>query len=177
MSRHTATPDAPLPLEEFAEVAEVDQLRAALADLLDYYENPTRPAPANRVRAWRALAGRAVIPGLEDTTAAQRGEDGSARAAARWTDEEAAQVEAAIRTVAARRALDLGSLEEVALEFTTADVWRELGPAFPVTKGIAAKMLAAARAGLIVNTGRTTYNDSPDRAHAHGQRLAVWRAL
>lgn len=166
MNRHTATADATLPLEEFAEVAEVDQLRAALADLLDYYEHPDRPAPANRVRAWRALAGRAVVPGLEDTTPAERGEEGSARAAARWTDEEAAQVDAAIRAVAT-----------ALLEFTTADVWAELGPGFPITKGIAAKMLAAARAGLIVNTGRTTYNDSPDRAHAHGQRLAVWRAL
>lgn len=101
-----------------------------------------------------------------ETTAAQRGLEGMSRAAHRWTLAEAAQVDAAIRTVAARGE-----------ELTTADVWAELGEGFPVTKGIAAKMLAAQRAGVIVNTGRTRFNDHPRHDHAHGQRLALWRPV
>lgn len=183
MTTHRVTADSPLPLDEFAEIAEVDQLRAALADVLTYIDNPTRPAPANRVRAWRALAGRPEVPGIEDTTAVERGLDGMTRAAAKWTDEEAAEVDTAIATVAARRKANAigdgtpGSHGAALAEFTTADVWQELGPGFPVTKGIASKMLAAARAGLIANTGRHKFNDNPDRNHAHGQRLTVWKAL
>jgi hypothetical protein len=99
------------------------------------------------------------------STAAERGEEGTARAARRWTPEEAARVERAIEDVARRTE---GT-------FTTADVWAELGEGFPVTKGIASKMTAAARAGIIVNTGKTVFLDHPRHAHAHGQRLALWR--
>lgn len=100
------------------------------------------------------------------STAIERGEEGTARAARRWSAEEAAQVERAIEDVARRTG---------GADFTTADVWDELGDGFPVTKGIASKMTAAARAGLIVNTGRHTFNDHPHHDHAHGQRLTVWR--
>ena len=62
-------------------------------------------------------------------------------------------------------------------EFTTADVWAELGPGFPVTKGIAGRMLAAKGAGLIENTGRTTYPPKDAPGPNNGQRLTVWRAL
>lgn len=111
------------------------------------------------------------------STAIERGEEGAARAARRWTVEEAARVDEAIRTVA-RDAHLLGSrtADLSGSEFTTADVWAELGPDFPITKGIASKMTAAARAGIIRNTGRVIFNDHPRHAHAHGQRLAVWQA-
>lgn len=101
------------------------------------------------------------------STAIERGEQGTARAARRWTLAEAARVEQAIADVARRTDGD---------DFTTADVWAELGPDFPITKGIASKMTAAARAGIIRNTGRVTFNDHPRHSHAHGQRLAVWQA-
>lgn len=107
-----------------------------------------------------------VVHFASPSTAVERGEEGTTRAARRWTPEESARVERAIEDVAARTE---GT-------FTTADVWAELGEDFPVTKGIAAKMTAAARAGIIVNTGRTTYNDHPRHDHAHGQRLTLWRA-
>lgn len=103
---------------------------------------------------------------VSPSTAVERGQEGTARAARRWTPEESARVERAIADVAAR----------TADTFTTADVWAELGEGFPVTKGIAAKMGAAVRAGIIVNTGRTKFHDHPRHAHAHGQRLALWRA-
>lgn len=183
MTRHTATADQPLPLEEFAEVAEVDQLRAALADALRYIEDPGTPAPGNRVRAWRAMVGRATVPGLEDTTPEQRAEEGIARAAARWTPEEEAAVDAAIATVARRIRLRADHTygnprnADEAATLTTADVWAELGADFPVTKGIAGRMTAAKGAGLIANTGRTVIAPRDATGPNHGQRLTVWRAL
>lgn len=63
------------------------------------------------------------------------------------------------------------------LDLTTADVWAELGPGFPVTKGIAGRMLAAKGAGLITNTGRTIIAPRDATGPNHGQRLTVWRAV
>lgn len=134
----------------------VDGLREALGVLRSL--EGTDPADPVELELERRIANAT-------TTAAERGLEGTTRAARRWTLAEAAQVDDAIRTVAARGE-----------DFTTADVWAELGAGFPVTKGIAAKMLAAQRAGVIVNTGRVTFNDHPRHDHAHGQRLALWKA-
>lgn len=170
--------DVPLPfgqpVEDLALDAEVRRLRRALVDALAHVNG--EPAPAHRVRGWRELAGLPKVVD-EPATPEDRRDEGIARAAARWTDEEVAAVDTAIATVARRRALDLGSLKDVAREFTTADVWAELGPGFPVTKGIAGRMLAAKGAGLIANTGRTTIAPADAPGPNHGQRLTVWRAL
>lgn len=143
-----------------------NDVRRALRDALHHIERGTVPN-GSRIRAWRELAG---VPHVEGGTAAERGLEGSSRAARRWTDEESAQVDAAIVAVAA-------AARAAGRYFTTADVWVHLGPGFPVTKGIASKMTAAARDGIIANTGRHAFNDDPDRTHAHGQRLALWRPL
>lgn len=153
---------------------EVQRLRRALVDALTHVEAGT-PAPGNRIRAWRELAGTTYVDGMTPT---ERAEEGTTRAAARWTEEEVAQVDAAIRVVA--RLADFGRPSAEGLEvgeFTTADVWRELGPGFPVTKGIAGRMLAAKAAGIIANTGRTVIIDPDAAGPNHGQRLTVWRAL
>lgn len=151
---------------------EVDRLRAALAECLSWAEGRSTPN-GSRVRAWRDLAG---IPSAEaGLTPVEARDEGIARAAAKWTDEEAAAVDAAIAAVAGR-ALDRKRLGEDP-ELTTADVWAELGAGFPVTKGIAGRMLAAKSAGLIANTGRTTIAPLESTGPNHGQRLTVWRAL
>jgi hypothetical protein len=153
------------------------------------YETDGPPVVAQRGDGPIEVTYRVLPPAEHDpihfstpTTAVERGEVGTTLASHRWTREEAARVEEAIRTVAARwKGIYRGVSEQRPHSeptgcFTTADVWAELGEGFPVTKGIAAKMTAAARAGVIENTGRHAYNDHPDRAHAHGQRLTVWRA-
>lgn len=188
MTRHTATADAPLPLDEFAPLAEADQLRAALVDALTYLEQPGRPVPANRLRMWRRLGGRAEIPGEDLLTPEQRAADGIARAAAKWTEAEVALVDEAISRVANRAvtaykfslrdaAAEYAADDVELLELTTADVWAELDGAVPVTKGIAGRMTAAANAGIIANTGRTIIAPADAPGPNHGQRLTVWRAL
>lgn len=179
--------DVPLPYDETPEtlpvLPEVDRLRIALAEALTYVET-CKPAPGNRVRAWRELVPTA--PGVDRTeTPWDRAIDGTLRAAAKWTQEEAAAVDQAIRDVAHRKrssvdpglrswAIDDGWVD---LEFTAADVWAELGPGFTVTKGLAGRLIAAAHAGLIANTGRTTIAPKDAPGPNHGQRLTVWRAL
>lgn len=180
--------DALLPFEQTVEdlwdpEAEVRRLRRALVDVLGHVNGD--PAPAYRVRAWRELAG---LPAVVDEpgTPKDRRDEGIARAAARWTDEEVAAVDNAIRrcveyarnTAGATPLLEREAAPGVRLdEFTTADVWAELGPGFPVTKGIAGRMLAAKNAGLIANTGRTVIAPADATGPNHGQRLTVWRAL
>ena len=177
--------DVPLPfgqLEELTPEEEARRLRRALVDVLAHVNGD--PAPAFRVRAWRELAGLPAVVD-EPATPEDRRDQGIARAAAKWTDEEVAQVDAAIRTVAARRLAEANELAELigtelsVIEgtFTTADVWAELGDGFPVTKGIAGRMTAAKSAGLIANTGRTTYPPKDAPGPNNGQRLTVWRAL
>jgi hypothetical protein len=82
----------------------------------------------------------------------------------KWTPAEQDQVDWAIRHVA-----------RMLPEFTADDVWARLGRSFPVNKGMAARLNAAARAGLIRNTGRLTVADRGG-THDHAQRLTIWEA-
>lgn len=172
---------------EEAPASTIARLRRALVDALAHVEAGT-PAPGSRIRAWRELAGTTYVDGMTPT---ERAADGTTRAAARWTEAEVAAVDRAIVVVAAR-ALDTAEALRVRLgasgratnaagmfpeELTTADVWAELGDGFPVTKGIAGRMLAAKAAGIIANTGRTVIIDPDAAGPNHGQRLTVWRAL
>lgn len=152
-----------------AAIAERDQLRRALADVLRHVEDGT-PAPGNRIRAWRELAGTEYVDGLEPF---ERGMEGSTRAAAKWTDEEVAKVDEVIKGLAEGRYYPT---PPDGIEFTTADVWAILGEGFPVTKGIAGRMAAAKGAGLIESTGRTTYPPVNAPGPNNGQRLTVWRS-
>lgn len=173
--------DTPLPfgapVEELTPEAEVARLRTALAGCLSWAEGRTTPH-GFRVREWRQLAGR---PAVEDqpATPEERRDDGIARAAARWTDEEVAAVDAAIAHVAAQARHDARTrhVGDGLEEFTTADVWRELGPGFPVTKGIAGRMAAAKGAGLIKSTGRTTTPPKDATGPNNGQRLTLWEVI
>ncbi len=85
-------------------------------------------------------------------------------ASRKWTPTEQDQVDAAIRHVA-----------RMLPEFTCDDVWARLGRSFPVNKGMAARLNAAARAGTIRNTGRLTVADRGG-THDHAQRLTIWEA-
>ena len=60
--------------------------------------------------------------------------------------------------------------------FTADDIWEALGPTFPVTKGLAARLVSAQRRGLIASTDRTR-KSTRGGAHDHGQRLTVWTSL
>ena len=95
----------------------------------------------------------------------ERGMEGSARAARRWTEAEMAQVDEAIR-----------KCHYFLPEFTADDIWFRLPKGFPVTKGLAARLNKAANAGLIEATDRTRKSTRTDE-HGHGQRLTVWRSL
>jgi hypothetical protein len=136
--------------------AEVDTLRRWLREAVELLD-VAAPAPT-RVRALRDAAG--LDP--EGGTPEQRRDAGIARAAARWTPEELADVDHAIATVAER-----------GVPFTTDDVWNTLPAGFPVTKGIAGRLISAANAGVIRNTGDTVISIRQG-AHGHRQRLTVW---
>lgn len=171
--------DVPLPYDESGETSpvpleEVDRLRIALAEAVAYVESG-RPAPGNRMRAWRDLIPKAPAIAA-GSTPWDEAIDGIERAAARWNDEEVAAVDQAIRDVAART-LAAAAIDDGPATFTTADVWAELGPGFTVTKGIAGRMLAAKAAGLIVNTGATVVAPKDAPGPNHGQRLTVWQAI
>lgn len=83
----------------------------------------------------------------------------------RWTPLEAMAVDRAIERVADRQAL-----------FTADDVWKILGPDFPVTKGMGARLNAARRRGVIAPTGQVTHSQRTGD-HGHAQRLAIWRPV
>lgn len=182
--------DVPLPFgqpEELTPEEEARRLRRALVDVLAHVNG--EPAPAFRVRAWRELAGLPAVVD-EPATPEDRRDHGIARAAAKWTDEEVAQVDAAIRAIVDRlreqqratiertRAANYRVADEAFPQtFTTAAVWAELGDGFPVTKGIAGRMLAARSAGLIRSTGRTTTPPKDAPGPNNGQRLTVWEVL
>jgi hypothetical protein len=84
---------------------------------------------------------------------------------ARWTKIEQNQVDAAILHVARTKGF-----------FTSDDIWKHLGDQFPVTKGIAGRLNAAARRGHIRNTGELAYAQRGG-AHDHAQRLSVWAGI
>jgi hypothetical protein len=90
-----------------------------------------------------------------------RGMDGSALAAGKWTHLQSAKVGDAIAACAA-----------TGEPFTADDVWARI-PDVPVTKGLAARLNGAARRGLIRNMG-STVTAARGGAHDHGQRLTVW---
>jgi hypothetical protein len=139
---------------------------------------PARPITSEEVKAHAKAIGSASAinhppytredgcerPKLPNDEAADpwlRAHAGSALAARRWTPEEAARVDAAIRLLAATRR-----------EFTADDVWDNL-PGFLVTKGLAGRLMAAANAGLIANTGKKA-QARRGGAHDHAQTLSVW---
>lgn len=83
---------------------------------------------------------------------------------AKWTAQQAAEVDRAIEQTARMMPV-----------FTADDVWIRLGADFPVTKGMAARLTAAAKRGLIENTGETRFSKRGG-AHCHNQRLTLWRS-
>lgn len=127
-------------------------------------ETPARP-PIVAIVCSRGRGGgcrRVELPNDEAADPWARAHAGSALAARRWTPEEVARVDAAIRTAAA-----------TGREFTADDVW-ELLPGLLVTKGLAGRLMAAANAGLIRNTGKTAQARRGGE-HDHAQRLSVWQ--
>jgi hypothetical protein len=88
-----------------------------------------------------------------------------ASATAKWTLQQQDQVDTAIRKMA-----------RMMPEFTADQVWYELGASFPVTKGMTARLLVAQRAGVIKNSGLTTFAERGG-VHDHAQRLTVWQSV
>lgn len=80
----------------------------------------------------------------------------------KWSPDQQAAVDAAIAVVARAKG-----------RFTADDVWGQLGPDFPVTKGLAGRLNAAVRRKLIVNTGEVAHAKRGG-LHDHAQRLTVW---
>ena len=83
----------------------------------------------------------------------------------KWTDREKIDVDLAIKRAA-----------HLMPEFTTDDIWRILGPLFPVSKGMASRLNLAVNRGIIQNTGRISYADRGGD-HDHAQRLTIWASL
>lgn len=85
----------------------------------------------------------------------------------RWNEQEQARVDRAI----ARCAWALP-------DFTADDVWAELADAVPVTKGLSARLMVAARRGVIEATGtvRPSTRTTRDPRDA-GRALKVWRGV
>jgi hypothetical protein len=102
---------------------------------------------------------RKNAPFIEGMLASQSSAD------ARWTRPQQNEVDAAIRHVARAKGF-----------FTADDVWKHLGDQFPVTKGLAGRLNAAARRGIIRNTGEMAYANRGG-AHDHAQRLSVWAGI
>ncbi len=109
-----------------------------------------------------ALPGQCAHP--QQPTPFQRGMDGSHRAAQRWTPAQIYEVRHAIRWCATQF-----------LEFTADDVYDYLGPAFPVTKGMAGQFVWAMAKQILENSGRTRIADRGGE-HDHAQRLTIWRS-
>jgi hypothetical protein len=102
---------------------------------------------------------RKNAPFIEGMLASQSSAD------ARWTRPQQNEVDAAIRYVARAKGF-----------FTADDVWKHLGDQFPVTKGLAGRLNAAVRRGIIRNTGEMAYAQRGG-AHDHAQRLSVWAGI
>jgi len=95
----------------------------------------------------------------------EKGMAASAKAAAKWSPDQVRQVDDAI-----------AACRKFQPEFTADDIWSRLPKGFPVTKGLAARLNAAANRGLIMATDRTRKSTRTDD-HGHGQRLTIWRSL
>ena len=80
----------------------------------------------------------------------------------KWSGEQQRAVDDAIAVVALAKD-----------RFTADDVWAQLGPSFPVTKGLAARLNVAVRRKIIYNTG-TVAHAKRGGLHDHAQRLTVW---
>lgn len=105
-------------------------------------------------------------PAYRPTTGFDRGMTASQAAAdSKWSPVQIALVDKAIADTA-----------RMTPAFTADDVWIRLGDDFPVTKGMAARLTAAVRRGLIENTGETRFSNRGG-AHCHNQRLTLWRSL
>jgi hypothetical protein len=131
------------------------------------YREPKRIA-AGRTRAREQVSEMASrVPRAPSVlTRAQAAVEGSERASRTWTAEERAEVYRAIVEVADERT-----------RFTTDDIWRRLGPDFPVTMGIAAVLRRAVTDGHIRKTSRTEMSHRDDRAdHDLGRHLRVWES-
>lgn len=147
------------------------------SEYADYVDNAryTPPPPPGIKRTPRAEAERELkkladqIPGTPKMEPI-RGNfaaavEASEVAADRWSEPQKQAVLAAIRTVAEREPM-----------FTTDAVWAELGPDFPVTKGMTAMLQRAKKDGVITSTDQTVISRRGGE-HDHAQRLTVWQSL
>jgi len=91
--------------------------------------------------------------------------ESQASANTHWTPEQQRQVDDAITKMA-----------RMLPRFTTDQIWYELGPGFPVSKGMTARLMVAARRGVIRNTGQTAFSERGGR-HDHAQRLTIWQSI
>jgi hypothetical protein len=96
---------------------------------------------------------RKNAPFIEGMLASQSSAD------ARWTRPQQNEVDAAIVHVARTKGF-----------FTSDDIWKHLGDQF------AGRLNAAARRGIIRNTGELAYAQRGG-AHDHAQRLSVWAGI
>lgn len=154
------TLDLGLPEPTVDPAARLATVTAALRQALYLIEHPDAVRPAE-VRRLRALAGTDPHHGTDPWDLAL---EGTERAAAKWTAEEVAQVDAAIAACAA-----------TGETFTTDQVWARLGDDFLVTKGIAGRLVKAHNDGVIVPLGVVVLSQRTG-AHGHRQRLNVWTA-
>jgi hypothetical protein len=115
-----------------------------------------------RIHEGRRKLELASVPPPPPAGTIDAGMEGSAEGGRKWTMVEQLEVDHAIARVAERKA-----------EFTADDVWSYLGPDFPVTKGLAGRLMAARGRGEIQSTDRVTFSQRTGE-HGHGQRLAVW---
>lgn len=82
---------------------------------------------------------------------------------AKWSPLQQQAVDAAIERVAKKHA-----------EFTADHIWLELGEGFPPSKGMAARLTAAANRKIIEQTGALAHSTRPGN---HNQRLSIWRSV